>query len=118
MLWQVDPSDPQPLYEQIAGVVRRAVGERTLTPGDRLPAAKELALSLDVNLHTVLKAYQQLRDEGIIELRRGRGAVVIASDIGTSRLIALVDELVTHADRLGVTRAELTRLIVQKDDPS
>lgn len=116
MLWQVDPTDPQPLYEQIAGVVRRSLGERTLQPGDRLPAAKELAASLDVNLHTVLKAYQQLRDEGLIELRRGRGAVVINADIGTSKLVAMVDDLVAHADRLGVSRDELTRLIVNKDE--
>lgn len=48
MLWQVDPRDPQPLYEQIAEVVRRAVADQELTAGDRLPAAKELAASLDL----------------------------------------------------------------------
>ena len=56
MLWQVDPRDPQPLYEQIAEVVRRAVADQELTAGDRLPAAKELAASRDVNLHTILRA--------------------------------------------------------------
>ncbi len=111
MLWQVDPRNAQPLYEQIAAVVRRGIGERTLRPGDRLPAAKELADSLAVNLHTVLKAYQLLRDEGLIELRRGRGAVVIATEGGLSRLNVMVDDLVAHAERLGVSRDELTRLI-------
>lgn len=111
MLWQVDPRNPLPLYEQIAAVVRRGIGERTLRPGDRLPAAKELAESLQVNLHTVLKAYQQLRDEGLIELRRGRGAVVIAADGGRSKLNTMVDDLVAHADRLGISRDELTRII-------
>lgn len=116
MLWQVDPRDPQPLYEQIAEVVRRGIGERTLAVGDRLPAAKEIAASLDVNLHTVLRAYQLLRDEGLIELRRGRGAVVIATDTGVSKLNSLVDDLVAHADRLGVSREELTHLIATKGD--
>lgn len=115
MLWQVDARDPQPLYEQIAGVVRRAIGERTLRPGARLPAAKELAASLEVNLHTVLKAYQMLRDEGLIELRRGRGAVVIASDAGVSKLKTLVDDLVAHAQTLGLSREELSNLIKQEN---
>ncbi len=115
MLWQVDPRDPQPLYEQIAEVVRRAVGEQTLRPGARLPAAKELASSLEVNLHTVLRAYQMLRDEGLIELRRGRGAVVIAADAGVSKLNAMVDDLIAHAEQLGLSREELSNLIKREN---
>ncbi len=111
MLWQIDQRDPQPLYEQIANVVRRAVDERTLRPGDRLPTGKDLAGSLDVNLHTVLRAYQTLRDEGLIELRRGRGAVVIASGNGAARLSGMVVELVAQADRLGISRHELIQMI-------
>ena len=110
MLWQVDPRDPQPLYEQIAEVVRRAVADQELTAGDRLPAAKELAASLDVNLHTILRAYQQLRDEGHIELRRGRGAVVIAKG-STTRLDALIADLVRQAKSAGISREELFHLI-------
>ncbi len=112
MLWQVDPYDTQPLYEQIAAVVRRALAEQQLRRGDRLPAAKELAGSLQVNLHTVLRAYQILRDEGLIELRRGRGAVVIASEVGVSKLHSLIGDVIDQADRLGISRAELSRLVV------
>lgn len=115
MLWRVDPRDPEPLYAQIAGVVRRALGEGTLHPGDRLPSGKDLAKSLDVNLHTVLRAYQELRDEGLIELRRGRGAVVIASGSGVSRLGAMVDELISQAERLGISREELVRMINEEE---
>jgi len=115
MLWSVDPGSAQPLYEQIAAVVRRGVVEGTLRAGDRLPAARELAASLDVNLHTVLRAYQGLRDEGVIELRRGRGAVVVESDVGSARLREMVDQLVSLAARLGMGRDELARLIVDED---
>ena len=78
-----------------------------------MPAAKELAASLDVNLHTVLRAYQMLRDEGLIELRRGRGAIVIASDLQMSKLTTLADDLVAQAQRLGVSRDELARIILE-----
>jgi len=67
---------------------------------------------LDVNLHTVLRAYQSLRDEGLIDLRRGRGAVVSTSDPGgDARLRTLVAELVAAARLVGATPADLTRLI-------
>jgi GntR family transcriptional regulator len=80
--------------------------------GERLPSARALAQSLDVNLHTVLRAYAELRDEDLLELRRGRGAVVRS---GTSselaRLAQLVHDLVAQAQRLGVSRDELTTMI-------
>ena len=76
MLFRIDPTAPEPLFAQVAAQVRTAASRGQLAPGERLPAARDLAESLDVNLHTVLHAYQDLRDEGLIELRRGRGAVV------------------------------------------
>lgn len=114
MLWQVDPSSPQPLYEQLAGRVRHAVATHELATGEKLPSAKELATSLDVNLHTVLRAYQQLRDEGLIELRRGRGAVVIADEPGLVALHRLVDELLTQGRRLGLDANQLSRILKER----
>lgn len=78
MIWTVDPTAPEPLYAQLTAQVHLALSRGDLTTGDRLPPARELAGSLDLNIHTVLHAFQQLRDEGVIELRRGRGAVVTA----------------------------------------
>ncbi len=76
MLWRIDPASDEPLYSQLVAQVHLAAARGEVAPGDRLPAARELAESLELNIHTVLKAYQQLRDQGLIELRRGRGAVV------------------------------------------
>jgi GntR family transcriptional regulator len=78
MLFRIDPSAPEPLFVQLATQVRAAVADGSLRPGERLPAARDLAASLEINLHTVLRAYQDLRNEGLIELRRGRGAVITA----------------------------------------
>ena len=80
MLWQVDLSSEVPIYEQLAASVRREMAAGRLAKGDRLPSARDVAGSLAINLHTVLRAYQELREEGLIELRRGRGAVVLAAN--------------------------------------
>ncbi|MBD3779825.1 MULTISPECIES: GntR family transcriptional regulator [unclassified Cellulomonas] len=76
MLFRIDPTSAEPLFAQLAAQVRAGVLHGELRPGTRLPSARDLAASLDVNLHTVLRAYQDLRDEGLLDLRRGRGAVV------------------------------------------
>lgn len=115
MLWQVDPSSEIPLYEQVAGTVRRALGTGELTTGTRLPSAKELAASLDVNLHTVLRAYQLLRDEGLIDLRRGRGAVVVGTDPGgRARLHDMINDLLAEGRRQGLTSVELAELVRER----
>lgn len=110
MLWRVDPTSPVPLFEQVAATARGAVAAGTLRRGDRLPAARDLAASLDVNLHTVLRAYQQLRTEGLVDLRRGRGAVIIAEP-DAARLSALVRDLAAEADRLGLADHDVVALV-------
>ncbi|MDR0435395.1 MAG: GntR family transcriptional regulator [Propionibacteriaceae bacterium] len=77
MLFRIDRRSSVPLFEQIVSQLRLAIAEGELRLGERLPSAGELANALGMNGHTVLHAYQVLRDEGVIELRRGRGAVVI-----------------------------------------
>jgi GntR family transcriptional regulator len=79
--------------------------------GDRLPSARELAESLEVNVHTVLHAYQELRDEGLVELRRGRGAVLTERADALAGLEAHVRGLVDEAHRLGVSVQTLKTLI-------
>jgi GntR family transcriptional regulator len=85
MIWTVDPTAPEPLYAQLVAQVHVALSYGDLADGDRLPSARELAQSLDLNIHTVLHAFQILRDEGVVELRRGRGAIITArSTTGTT----------------------------------
>lgn len=107
MLIRVDPTSGVGLAEQIAGQVRGQVASGELGPGDRLPPARQLADGLEVNMHTVLRAYGVLRDEGTIELRRGRGAHVTqrGADDATHLHAQLQDQLRAAAEtarRLGL----------------
>lgn len=76
VLIEIDESSPVPLFTQIAGQLRRAIADGSLGAGDRLAPARELAASLGVNMHTVLRAYQELREDGLVDVRRGRGVTV------------------------------------------
>jgi GntR family transcriptional regulator len=111
MLIRLDPDSARPLFEQIAASVRSDVLAGRLRPGDRLPAAREVADAVDVNVHTALRAYQELRDEGLIDLRRGRGAVVSASAAPLAELSTDIAALVRRADDLGVSPATLAAII-------
>ncbi|MGW1230620.1 GntR family transcriptional regulator [Streptomyces sp. NPDC001478] len=112
MLFRVDPTSTVPLGDQIAACVRRAVADGTVTPGERLPAARVLAESLGVNVHTVLRGYQRLREEGLIELRRGRGAVVAdGASPHRARLLDRLRETIAEARELGLTEDELLTLV-------
>lgn len=111
MLWHVDPADRAPLQEQIAGCVRRAVAENALAHGDRLPPAAELGVALGVDRNTVLAAYRSLRDEGLLEFRRGRGARIADVTRGAAAIHQAAARLVDLARAEGYTRAELITLI-------
>ncbi len=111
MLIRIDPTSGEALFDQLAAAVRAEVGRGALRPGDRLPAARELAASLDINIHTVLRAYQELRDEGLVDLRRGRGAVVTEKATPSTELQGAVRQLTAEARRLGVAPATLIAMI-------
>ncbi|MXP20927.1 GntR family transcriptional regulator [Gordonia sp. HNM0687] len=107
MLIRIDPSSRVALYEQIASSLRGSIAREEIRSGERLPTARDLAASLDVNLHTVLRAYQLLRDDGLVELHRGRGAVVTHAAAGGAELADAVERLIRVARRLGMS-AEAT----------
>ncbi len=111
MLFKVDTAVREPLHEQITFQIRRAISKRELEPGDRLPAARQLAESLDVNMHTVLRSYQTLRDEGILEMRRGRGVSVAQTAKRTNRLRELAKEIEVEARLQGLNQAEVVALV-------
>lgn len=111
MYLTVDPGSVTPLFEQLVAGIRAQVIDGSLTPGERLPAARDLGDSLDVNVHTVLRAYQVLRDEGFLDLRRGRGATVASRARDYAQLGRDIDRVVAEAKKLDLTPAALAALI-------
>ena len=110
ILVQPDLADPTPLHEQVAASLRRAIAEGEAEPGERLPTARDLAAALSVNSNTVLRALRILRDEGLLEFRRGRG-ITVCGEADRSELIAAVRHLLRLARAHGYSRRELIRLI-------
>ncbi|MEO3862329.1 GntR family transcriptional regulator [Acrocarpospora sp. B8E8] len=75
--------------------------------GDQLPSARNVAAALGINLHTVLRGYQQLREEGLVDLRRGRAAVITAAaDQVRLRLTAAAEEFARAALHTGTSDEE------------
>lgn len=110
MLVRIDPSTGVPLAEQIAAQIRGAIASGEVSPGERLSPAREMAEALEVNMHTVLRAYGQLRDEGLLELRPGRGATVTRSaSPGQARLTEAALALLTEGRRLGLSLDDLIK---------
>src|ERR1700723_1014325 len=87
----LDPADPTPLHEQAAAEIRRAA-------------------VLGVNRNTVLRALRLLRDEGLLEFRRGRGITVTGTP-QRSALLASARDLVALARQNGYHRDELINII-------
>jgi GntR family transcriptional regulator len=106
----VDKADPTDLYEQVAGEIRRAIAEGEAKRGERLPPAKDLAAILGVNTNTVLRALRILRDDGLLEFRRGRG-VSVAGTPERGAVVARAKELVDFARRQGYRLDELVEII-------
>src|SRR5436190_4986437 len=76
MYVKVNRNEPLELHDQVAAEIRRAIAEGEAKPGDRLPPARDLAAVLGVNTNTVLRALRLLRDERLLEFRRGHGVKV------------------------------------------
>jgi GntR family transcriptional regulator len=78
MLFALNPSAGVPVYLQIMQQVRHAIDTGVLRHGDVLPGIRALAQTLVVSHNTVAKAYSELQHEGLIEMRHGSGAYVLA----------------------------------------
>lgn len=76
LFFQIDPQSGLPVYRQLMDQTKHYLASGTLSEGDQLPSIRELATRLAVNPATVVKAYSELQNEGVIEMKQGKGAFV------------------------------------------
>jgi GntR family transcriptional regulator len=107
---KVDRREATDLHEQVAAEIRRAIADGEARPGERLPPAKDLAAVLGVNTNTVLRALRDLREEGLLDFRRGRG-VTVAGTPQHGAVVVRAKELVRFARQQGYRLDELIRII-------
>jgi GntR family transcriptional regulator len=107
---KVDRTESVALHDQVAGEVRRAIASGEAKPGDRLPPARDLAAVLGVNPNTVLRALRILRDEGLLEFRRGRG-VTVAGSSSQGAVIEKARELLAFARHHGYRKEEVIDIL-------
>ncbi len=111
MIWTIDLHSPIPLREQIVTSVRRAITTGQLTIGDHLPPAAELGDALSVDRNTVLAAYRQLRDAGVLDFRRGRGVRVARTTSPPSAVVKAANRFIAIGQANGLDRDQLIELV-------
>ena len=111
MRWTIDHASPERLQDQIAACVRRGVAAGELAVGDQLPPAAELGDALSVNRNTVLAAYRQLRDDGVLEFRRGRGVRIASVEQSDAPVVDAAAALLALARDHGLDRPAVLRIL-------
>lgn len=76
MYINLDFEATEPIYTQLKNQIIAGIAKREIVLGEGLPSVRSLAADIGINLHTVNKAYQQLKQEGFILIHRQRGVVV------------------------------------------
>ena len=107
---KVDRSEGVALHNQVAAEIRRAIAAGEASPGERLPPAKDLAAVLGVNTDTVLRALRILRDEALLEFRRGRG-VTVAGSLHDGAVVEKVRELLDFARFHGYRSEDVVKIV-------
>lgn len=119
----VDPKGDSTPSEQIASAVRFAIASGALTPGERLPSVRQLALDALVNPNTVGKVWRDLERDGVLESRPGDGVFVAIGALQLCRvardreLSARLEAWVSDARRAGLTHEQIEELFARTAAP-
>ncbi|WP_181139233.1 GntR family transcriptional regulator [Streptomyces sp. Ru72] len=114
--YRIDRGSGVPAYVQIVEQTERALRMGTLQVGDKLPTAREVVEATAINPNTVLRAYRDMEQAGLVELRRGLGTFVTRSLArpgaeNDSPLRREVTDWVTRARATGLERADVLALV-------
>lgn len=114
---QIDPHSGVPVYRQVMDQIKYYAASGALKAGDQIPSIRDLARALSVNPTTVVKAYNELQHESVIEMRHGKGAFVAQGAVRmtqaerTKALRRLARQLVVEATQMGASAEVVSRVV-------
>ena len=117
---QVNTSDREPIYRQLAAQIREGVARGQLQPGEKLPSVRELSRTLVVNPNTIARVYTELERDGVLHTRQGLGVFVAEPNSDLSKparrkkLLDALDTFLTAAVYLGFSRDEVLSAVVER----
>ena len=102
-----------PVYRQLIDQARGGIASGALNPGDQLPTVRQLAVDLQINPNTVMRAYRELELGGLLETHQGTGTFIANKKVQTNtaererQLIQLAGEFAARVGAAGFTLEEL-----------
>ncbi len=111
MILNLDFNSDIPIYSQIREQIIKSIAAGELKINESLPSVRNMAEEIGVNLHTVNKSYNLLKDEGFINIDRRKGAIVnklplVKTEINMDKVQSMLDLLVAQSYLLGMSREE------------
>ena len=112
MILNLDFNSDIPIYTQIREEIIKAIASGELKINESLPSVRSMAEEVGINLHTVNKSYNILKDEGYINIDRRKGAVVNKlplpnSEANDAKIKSILDLLVAQAYLTGMSKDDL-----------
>ena len=114
---QISSGSNEPIYSQVVTQISRAIAQGLISPGDKLPAVRNLAAELVINPNTVARAYTILEQQGLVTTKTGSGTYATdprLRDKDVSQLNILndrVDNIITQGLNLGLGHEEILELV-------
>jgi GntR family transcriptional regulator len=122
--FKLDPHSGVPVYRQIIDQVQAGLASGTLARGDQLPTVRQVAVDLEINPNTVLRAYRELEIRGVLDTQQGTGTFIAdrpapAEDEAerTRKLDQWIGETIARAGASGFTLHEVIEAL-EKRRPS
>lgn len=114
MLIKIDFNSDEAIYMQLRNQIILGIATAEIREGDPLPSVRQLANNIGINMHTVNKAYNVLKQEGFIQLDRRRGAIICV-DVDKLKALAMMKEqlyvLLAQGSCKGITKDEIHKLV-------
>ena len=124
MDYLIDLKSGVPFYRQIIEQVKFAIASGALSPGERLPTVRQLAVELSINPNTVIRAYREMEIEGVLTTQQGSGTFVSEQrpeidNLERRRMLdQILTELLARASGYGFTVDEVLDGLRQRKEES